>query len=47
MYRIQRHDAQTTGVHWQIGKGGGFHHYEAEQQNQSLPVTLFWAARPR
>ncbi|HEX8564539.1 MAG TPA: UbiD family decarboxylase [Pyrinomonadaceae bacterium] len=46
MYRIQRHDAQTTGVHWQIGKGGGFHHYEAEQQNKPLPVTIFLGGAP-
>ncbi|MBA3600233.1 MAG: UbiD family decarboxylase [Acidobacteria bacterium] len=46
MYRIQRYDERTTGIHWQIGKGGGFHHYEAEQQNQSLPVTIFLGGAP-
>ncbi|MBO8162650.1 MAG: UbiD family decarboxylase [Brevibacillus sp.] len=40
MYRIQIYDKQTTGMHWQIHKGGGFHHYEAERRNQALPVTL-------
>ena len=40
MYRIQRYDDTTTGIHWQIGKGGGFHHHEAEQNNQSLPVNI-------
>src|SRR5919205_1483291 len=25
MYRMQRHDSRTTGMHWQIQKGGGFH----------------------
>src|ERR671927_1948969 len=25
MYRMQRYDARTTGMHWQIQKGGGFH----------------------
>ena len=34
MYRIQRYDKRTTGIHWQIGKGGGFHYYEAEQRNE-------------
>ncbi|HNU08171.1 MAG TPA: UbiD family decarboxylase, partial [Pyrinomonadaceae bacterium] len=29
MYRIQRYDKASTGIHWQIGKGGGFHYYEA------------------
>src|SRR5688572_10247315 len=28
MYRMQRYDSTTTGMHWQIGKGGGFHYYE-------------------
>ena len=46
MYRIQRHGAQTTGVHWQIGKGGGFHHHEAEKMNQPLPTTIFLGGAP-
>ena len=40
MYRIQRYDDTTTGIHWQIGKGGGFHHFEAEQMNKPLPVNI-------
>ena len=40
MYRIQRYDDTTTGIHWQIGKGGGFHHFEAEQLSQPLPVNI-------
>jgi UbiD family decarboxylase len=46
MYRIQRYDAQTTGIHWQIHKGGGFHYFEAEQKNESLPVTIFLGGAP-
>ncbi len=46
MYRIQRYDDQTTGVHWQIHKGGGFHYYVAEQRNQSFPVTIFVGGPP-
>jgi len=46
MYRIQRYDANTTGIHWQIGKGGGFHYYEAEQKNESLPVTISLGGAP-
>ena len=46
MYRIQRHDSRTTGVHWQIGKGGGFHHYEAEQLNRALPANIFLGGPP-
>jgi UbiD family decarboxylase len=46
MYRIQRYDDATTGIHWQIHKGGGYHYYEAEKRNQSLPVTLFIGGPP-
>lgn len=46
IYRMQRYDVATTGMHWQIGKGGGFHYFEAEQQNQPLPVTVFLGGPP-
>jgi menaquinone biosynthesis decarboxylase len=46
MYRIQRYDARTTGIHWQIHKGGGFHYHEAEKLNQALPVTIFLGGAP-
>ncbi|MCA1564880.1 MAG: UbiD family decarboxylase [Acidobacteria bacterium] len=46
MYRIQRHDAQTTGIHWQIHKGGGFHYHEAEAAGAPLPVTIFIGGPP-
>lgn len=46
MYRIQRFDAATTGMHWQIGKGGGFHYFEAEQRSEPLPVTIFLGGPP-
>jgi 3-polyprenyl-4-hydroxybenzoate decarboxylase len=46
MYRIQRHDDTTTGIHWQIHKGGGYHYWEAERQNQSLPLTLYIGGPP-
>jgi UbiD family decarboxylase len=46
MYRIQRHDAQTTGIHWQIHKGGGFHYHEAEAAGEALPVTIFIGGPP-
>ena len=42
IYRMQVYDAQTTGLHWQIQKGGGFHYTEAERLGQSLPVTVSW-----
>ncbi len=46
MYRIQRFDKDTTGLHWQIGKGGGFHFYEAEEMGQNLPVSIFIGGPP-
>ena len=46
MYRIQRHSPQTTGMHWQIGKGGGFHHHIARERGEDLPVTLFVGGPP-
>jgi 4-hydroxybenzoate decarboxylase subunit C len=46
MYRIQRYDPTTTGIHWQIHKGGGFHYHEAESSNQSLPINVFIGGPP-
>lgn len=40
MYRVQRHSASTTGMHWQIGKGGGFHHAVAQERGEDLPVVV-------
>jgi UbiD family decarboxylase len=46
VYRMQRFDARTTGMHWQIHKGGGFHYSEAEALHQPLPVTVFLGGPP-
>ena len=46
MYRLQVHDSRTTGMHWQIGKGGGFHYAEAEARGAALPVTVFLGGPP-
>lgn len=46
MYRVQRRDETSTGIHWQIGKGGGFHHWLAEQKGQDLPVNVFVGGPP-
>ncbi len=46
IYRLQVHDATTTGMHWQIAKGGGFHHSVAEARGESLPVTVFLGGPP-
>jgi UbiD family decarboxylase len=46
IYRLQVHDARTTGLHWQIGKGGGFHYAVAEARGEALPVTCFLGGPP-
>jgi UbiD family decarboxylase len=46
MYRLQIHDARSTGMHWQIGKGGGFHYARAEAAGRALPVTVFLGGPP-
>jgi UbiD family decarboxylase len=46
MYRMQVHDGRTTGMHWQIGKGGGYHYQVAEARGESLPVTVFLGGPP-
>jgi len=46
VYRLQVHDARSTGMHWQIGKGGGFHYAAAEARGERLPVTVFLGGPP-
>ena len=46
LYRLQRHDSATAGMHWQIGKGGGFHHAAAEARGEDLPVTVTLGGPP-
>lgn len=46
MYRMQVHSPTTTGMHFQIHKGGGFHHHEAERLGRPLPATVFLGGPP-
>src|SRR5689334_10891570 len=46
IYRMQVYDSHSTGLHWQIQKGGGFHYHEAERRGQPLPVTVFLGGPP-
>lgn len=46
MYRVQIYDDCTTGLHMQIGKGGGFHLAEASRMNQPLPVNIHLGGPP-
>jgi 4-hydroxy-3-polyprenylbenzoate decarboxylase len=46
IYRMQVHDATTAGMHWQIGKGGGFHFHRAETRGEALEVAVAVGADP-
>jgi UbiD family decarboxylase len=46
MYRMQIHDANEAGMHFQIGKGGGFHLHEAEADGRPLPVNVYLGGPP-
>ena len=46
IYRMQIHSKATTGMHFQIHKGGGFHHHEAERLGRDLPATVFLGGPP-
>lgn len=46
LYRMHVYDEETTGMHWQIGKGGGFHHAAAEERGAELPVAVSLGGPP-
>lgn len=46
MYRIQVFGDAQTGLHMQIGKGGGFHLAQAEARAQALPVNVHVGGPP-
>jgi UbiD family decarboxylase len=46
MYRVQIYDEVTTGLHMQIGKGGGFHLAAAESFGRALPVNIHVGGPP-
>jgi UbiD family decarboxylase len=46
VYRMQVYDDRTTGMHWQIGKGGGFHHAVAEGREEALPAAVTLGGPP-
>ncbi len=46
IYRLQRFDAGSTGMHWQIEKGGGFHFQNACRLGRPLPVSVFLGGPP-
>ncbi len=46
MYRNQIYEERTAGMHFQIHRGGGFHHHAAELRSEALPVNLFLGGPP-
>ena len=46
IYRMHIFDDRTTGMHWQIGKGGGFHYHRAEKLGRGLEVAVHVGADP-
>ncbi|HUT02262.1 MAG TPA: UbiD family decarboxylase, partial [Phycisphaerae bacterium] len=46
IYRLQRFDDASTGMHWQIEKGGGFHFAKACELGTPLPVSVFLGGPP-
>jgi len=46
MYRMHRYDDAATGLHCQIGKGGGFHMQIAKERGEKLPVNVFLGGPP-
>ena len=46
LYRMHVYSRDETGMHWQIGKGGGFHYHEAEKAGEPLEVAVALGADP-
>ena len=46
MYRMQVFDGQTTGMHWQIQKGGGFHFYQAKKLGREFEIAVALGTDP-
>lgn len=46
LYRLQRHDATTVGLHWQIHKDSNAHHAVAERHGRPLPVAIAFGCDP-
>ena len=46
MYRLQRHDQRTVGMHWQIHKDSNAHHAIAERRGERLPVAIAFGPDP-
>jgi 4-hydroxy-3-polyprenylbenzoate decarboxylase len=43
---MQVFDGQTTGMHWQIQKGGGFHYYQAKKLGKEFEIAVALGTDP-
>jgi 4-hydroxy-3-polyprenylbenzoate decarboxylase len=46
LYRMHVYDESTTGIHWQIQKGGGFHYHRAEQLGKEIEIAVALGTDP-
>jgi len=46
IYRMHVFDKQTTGMHWQIQKGGGFHYYYSEKFGKDFEIAVALGTSP-
>ncbi len=46
VYRMHVFDKSTTGMHWQIQKGGGFHYFQAEKIGKDLELAVALGTSP-
>ncbi len=46
MYRMHVFDKTTTGMHWQIQKGGGFHYFQADKLNMPFELAVALGTDP-
>lgn len=46
MYRMHVFDEKTTGMHWQIQKGGGFHYYRAKKMGKEFQIAVALGTDP-
>ncbi|MBD62132.1 menaquinone biosynthesis decarboxylase [bacterium] len=40
LYRLQKHDKKTLGMHWQLHKDGKRHEVKASQKKEKIPVAI-------
>ncbi|GJQ58015.1 MAG: menaquinone biosynthesis decarboxylase [Candidatus Scalindua sp. AMX11] len=46
MYRMQIFDSLTTGMHWQIQKGGGFHYFQSQKRGKEFEIAVALGTDP-